>query len=429
MSASTSECPAGATSDTGCPVAPYFSPLDPAAADDHLIDGWARARRESPVFYVPEAGWWCVCTVGLIEEVLKRPEDFSSAISGAPTFDVPEDLKHLLPEGWPLFPNLASTDPPDHTRMRSLVQPSFSMVASGRRAENIDEITHHLIDEFIDDGHADLAVVYSRLVPIHVIAPIWKVPLSDAMRMYRWAEEAMAMVINPHLTDQQVREYAVSQGEFDTYVRAVIEDRRANRLEDDLLTDLIEASEREGDGGLSDSELRSILVAGIAAGTETTATAIGHTIHALLVDRNRWEDLGAHPELTPNVVEETLRWHPPVRSINRLTTRETELGGVTIPANAVVHMPFISSGRDEALFPEPDNFDIRRSNVKRHIQFGKLTHHCLGAPLARLEIKIAIENLMARIPDLRLAAHAELNHVPTVGVPVLVDGLHTEWGS
>jgi cytochrome P450 len=413
---------------SGCPVASYFAPLDPHATDEHLIEGWARARRESPVFYVPEAGWWCVCTVEMIEKVLQRPEDFSSGISGAPTFDVPEDLQHLLPEGWPLFPNLASTDPPNHTRMRALVQPSFSTMASRQREDNVREITDRLIDGFIDDGHADLAEVYSRLIPIHVIAPIWKVPLSDAMRMYRWAEEAMAMVINPNLTQEQVREYALSQGEFDKYVREVIDDRRANRLGDgDLLTNLIEASEREGEDGLTDAELRSILVAGIAAGTETTATAIGHTIHALLLDRSRWEDLQAHPELTPNVVEETLRYHPPVRSINRITTHDTELGGVSIPAGSIVHMPFLSAGRDEALFENPDAYDIRRPNVKRHIQFGKWTHFCLGAPLARMEVKVAIQTLMERIPTLRLAADAKLNHVPTVGVPVLIDGLKAEW--
>ena len=416
-----------ATARPDAPVAPYFSPLDPDATDDHLIGGWARARREAPVFYVPEAGWWCVCTVERIEEVLRRPEDFSSAISGAPTFEVPEDLAHLLPDGWPNYPNLASTDPPDHTRIRGLVQPAFTAAATSRRAEDINAITHQLIDAFIDDGRADLAVVYSRLLPIHIMVPIWKVPLADAMRMHRWAEEAMAMVINPNLTEQQVREFAVSQSEFDAFVRAVIDDRRANRLENDLLTDLIEASERDGDRGLSDSELRAILVAGIAAGTETTATAIGHTIHTLLVDRARWEDLIVHPELTRNVVEETLRYHPPVRSINRVTRHDTELGGVTIPANSVVHMPFLSAGRDEALFDEPDKYDIRRPNIKRHIQFGRSTHSCLGSALARLEVKIAVESLMERIPSLRLAPDAKLNHVPTVGVPVLIDGLLAEW--
>lgn len=412
---------------SGCPMAPSFSPLDPHATDEHLIAGWARSRAEAPVFHVPDPGWWCVSTVELTEEVLQRPEDFSSAISGAPTFDVPEDLAHLLPEGWPLFPNLASTDPPDHTRMRALVQPAFSTVASRKREEQIREICHHLIDQFIADGQADLAVVYSRLLPIHVISPIWKVPLSDAMKLYKWSEEAMAMVINPHLTEEQVRAYAVSQGEFDAYVRHVIEDRRVNRLEDDLLTDLIEASDREGDDGLTDAELRSILVAGIAAGTETTATATGHAIHALLADRSRWEDLQENPELSKNVIEETLRFHPAVRSINRITTHDTELAGVTIPAGSVVHMPFISLGRDEALFEDPDTYDLRRANVRQHIQFGKYTHFCLGAPLARMEVKIAVEVLQERIPSLRLAADAELNHVPTVGVPVLIDGLRVEW--
>ena len=412
---------------SGCPVAPYFQPLDPVATDEHLIKGWARARQETPVFYVPEQGWWCVCTVELIEEVLKRPDDFSSAISGSPVFPVPDEVKGELPDGWPLFPNLASTDPPDHTRIRRLVQPPFTAAAAGRREDNIREIANNLIDGFIQKGHADLAEVYSRMIPIHVIAPIWKVPVEDAMRMYKWAEEAMAMVINPALTQDQVIEYAYSQADFDKYVRAVIADRRKNPLgDDDLLTLLIAAADSDG-GQLSDPELTSILVAGIAAGTETTATAIGHTIHALLSVRERWEDARHHPELLKNIVEETLRVHPPVRSINRMTTRDCELGGVTIPANSIVHMPFLSAGRDEAIFQDADTFDPRRPDVKKHISFGKWTHFCLGAPLARLEVRVALEVLIERIPSLRLAADCTLNHVPTVGVPVLIDGLTAEW--
>jgi cytochrome P450 len=410
-----------------CPVAPYFKPLDPAATDEDLIEGWARARDESPVFFVPEQGWWCVCTVALIEEVLKRTEEFSSAISGAPVFPVPDEVKDQLPDGWPLFPNLASTDPPDHTRMRRLVQPPFTAAAAGRREDNIREIANHLIDGFIDKGHADLAEAYSRMIPIHVIAPIWKVPIEDAMRMYKWAEEAMAMVINPALTKEQVLEYAYSQAEFDQYVRAVIADRRQHpQGDDDLLTLLINAADSDGDH-LSDVEVTSILVAGIAAGTETTATAIGHTIYALLSERDRWEDAIRNPDLVKNIVEETLRFHPPVRSINRITTRDCELGGVTIPANSIVHMPFLSAGRDHALFDNADSFDPRRTDAKRHISFGKWTHFCLGAPLARLEVKVAIEVLMKRMPSVRLAADCKLNHVPTVGVPVLIDGLTAEW--
>jgi cytochrome P450 len=411
-----------------CPVIEGFRPLDPAATDDELIAGWARARKDAPVFYDPEQGWWCVSTVELIEEVLRRPEDFSSRISGAPTMPVPEEMRDELPEGWPMHPNLASTDPPEHTRIRKLAQPSFTRKAAAARVPQIRSIANRLIDGFIDQGRVDLATQYTRMIPVNVIAPIWGVPESDGLRLYGWAHEAMLMVINASLPDEQVLELARSQAEFDRYVRGVIADRRENpRGEDDLLTSLIEATGDEGEPALSDAELTALVVGVISAGTETTATAMGHAIHSLLLDRSRWDQAIAEPGLLENVVEETLRARPPVRSINRITNRECELGDVTIPADSTVHMPFLSAGRDEAVFEHPDDFDLHRENAKHHIAFGKWTHFCLGAALARVEIRTGLEVLMERLPGLRLADDCELRHVPSVGVPPLIDGLRVEW--
>lgn len=417
------------THPSGCPVIAGFDPLEPAATDEALVGGWARARREAPVLYVPEHGWWCVSTTALIEDVLRRPEDFSSRNSGAPTMPVPEEVRDELPDGWPMHPNLASTDPPEHTRIRKLVQPSFTTRAAADRIPAILEIAHGLIDELIDDGEVDLATAYTRMIPVNVIAPIWGVPREDAFKLYGWAHEAMAMVINPALTEDQVLDLARSQAKFDRYVRELIADRRANpRGEDDLLTSLIQATGEEGEPTLSDAELMALVVGVIAAGTETTATAMAHAIHTLLRDRSLWEAAVADPALLENIVEETLRTRPPVRSINRITNHATELGGVTLPADATVHMPFLSAGRDEAVFDEPDRFDPHRANAKQHITFGKWTHFCLGAPLARVEIRTGLECLIERLPDLRLAQDCELAHVPTVGVPVLIDGLRVELG-
>lgn len=411
-----------------CPVVEGFEPLKPAATDDELIAGWKRARHEAPVFYVPEHGWWCVSTIELFEEVLRRPEDFSSRISGAPTVPVPEEVREELPDGWPMHPNLASVDPPEHTRVRKLVQPSFTPKAATARLPQIRAIAHELIDAFIDKGRVDLATQYTRMIPVNVIAPIWGVPREDALKLYGWAHEAMLMVINPALTDDQVLELARSQARFDRYVREVIEDRRANpRGEDDLLTQLIAATGDEGEGRLTDAELMALVVGVISAGTETTATALGHAIHSLLSERALWEEAIDDPDLLENAVEETLRARPPVRSINRITNHETELGGVTIPADAIVHMPFLSAGRDEAVFDHADVFDPHRENAKHHISFGKWTHFCLGAPLARVEIRTGLACLMERVPGLRLADDCELRHYPTVGVPPLIDGLLVEW--
>ena len=401
-----------------CPVVDGFHPLDPAATDDELIAGWARARRDAPVFFDPEHDWWCVSTVELIEDVLRRPEDFSSRISGAPTMSVPEEMRDELPEGWPMHPNLASSDPPEHTRVRKLAQPSFTKRAAEARVPQIQGIANRLIDGFVDQGKVDLATEYTRMIPVNVIAPIWGVPDSDALRLYGWAHEAMLMVINPSITEEQVLELAKSQAKFDRYVRDVIAERRENpRGPDDLLTSLINATGDEGEPALSDAELMALVVGVISAGTETTATAMGHAIHSLLSDRSRWEEAVADPGLLENIVEETLRSRPPVRSINRITNHECELGGVTIPADATVHMPFLSAGRDETVFDHPDRFDTHRENAKQHIAFGKWTHFCLGAPLARVELRTGLATLMERLPGLRLADDCELRHVESVGVP------------
>ena len=405
-----------------------FDPLEPAATDEALVDGWARARREAPVFYVPDHGWWCVSTVELIEDVLRRPEDFSSRISGAPSMPVPEEVREELPDGWPMHPNLASSDPPEHTRVRKLVQPSFTTRAASDRIPTIRAIASELIDAFAGDGQVDLATQYTRMIPVNVIAPIWGVPPEDAFKLYGWAHEAMAMVINPALTDEQVLELAHSQARFDRYVRGLIAERRENpRGDDDLLTQLIGATSDDGEAGLDDAELMALVIGVISAGTETTATAMGHAIHTLLRDRALWEAAVADPGTLGNITEEILRTRPPVRSINRITNHECELGGVTIPKDSIVHMPFLSAGRDEALFDDADTFDPHRANAKQHIGFGKWTHFCLGAPLARVEIRTGLEVLMDRLPGLRLADDCELQHFPTVGVPVLIDGLRAEW--
>jgi cytochrome P450 len=412
---------------SSCPVMHGFAPLDPHASEEHLVSGWARSRREAPVFYVPEAGWWCVSTVEMFEEVLRRPEDFSSRLSGQPTLPVPEELRDRLPDGWPMVPNLASTDPPEHTRLRKLVQPAFTTRMVGNREPEIRDIAHGLIDGFAADGSADLATAYTRMIPIGVIAPIWGVPPEDGMRLYEWSHQAMLMVTNPELDDEMLLELAGSQADYDEYVRAVIDDRRANPRQDDLLTDLIEAEGEDG-SKLGHGELMALVIAVISAGTETTATAMAHAIHTLLEDRRLWELVVSEPATIANAVEETIRARPPVRGITRVAAHDTELGGIAIPKDAIIHLPFLSVGQDEHLFgDDAASFDPRRQNAKRHLGFGKWTHFCLGAPLARIEMRVGIEALTERLPSLRLAEDCELNHYPSVGMPPLIDGLRVDW--
>jgi cytochrome P450 len=411
------------------PVVEGFAPLDPAATEEELVAGWARARHEAPVFYVPEQGWWCVCTTELIEDVLRRPEDFTSSLQAAPAVPVPEEMRDELPDGWPIHPNMSCEDPPEHTRLRKLVQPSFTAGAAAKRIPEVRAIAHELIDSFIDAGRVDLATQYTRMIPVNVIAPIWRLPNEDVMKLYGWAHQAMSMVMNANLTTEMVLELARGQADFDRYVRAVIADRRANPLgEDDLLSSMIAATTDDPrDGQLTDSELMALVIGVIAAGTETTAALLGHVIHSLLRERELWQEAVADRNLLENIVEEALRTRPSVRGIHRVAKHDTEIGGVGVPAEAIIHMPLISAGHDETVFEDPDRFNPHRGNAKHHLTFGKWTHYCLGAPLARVNIRTGLECLVERIPRLRLAADCQLNHVPSVGVQPLIDGLWVEW--
>lgn len=411
-----------------CPVIDGFNALDPEISHEDLLAGMARAREQAPVFFEPSMGWYVVCGYKEMEEALRNWETFSVEVSGASLFEVPDECKDRLPEGWPLIPPLAAIDPPEHTRIKGTVQPAFSGTAAEARAEEIRRIANETVDEFIDDGKADLAVRYCRVIPARVIGPLFSVDQEAAKRLHQWSMEAMMLVLNTNLTEEQVVELGHSQGDFDQFVRKLIADRRQNPAgHDDLLTSLINARAEDGGPGLSDSELVSLVVGVISAGTETSTATIGHAVFAMLSDPPLWDRVVADRSLIPSVVEETLRTYPPVRGFHRLTRKDTELGGVEIPAGSMVHMSPISAGHDDSVFPDPDHFDPSRKNVKQHMGFSKGLHFCLGAALARVELRECIDVLTDRMPTMRLVAGSEMRHVPTIGNPSLIEGIHVEW--
>jgi cytochrome P450 len=410
-----------------CPMMVGFRALAPDANEEELRDGWARARVQAPVFYDPDRGWWCVSTYELMEEVLRQPEVFSSRVKRA-VAAVPDQFREELGGDWPINPNIGGIDPPQHTRIRKLAQVGFTRSATAHRVEEIGTIANDLIDGFIQRGGADLATEYTRMIPLRTIAPILGVPAGDAMKLYTWAHQVMLMVDNPDITDDIVLGLGEAMVEFTHYANDLIEDRRANpRDDDDMLSTLIAATGDEGEPALTDRELVSLVLAAIAGGTETTATTMGHAIHTLLGEQGLWQRAIAEPDVISNIAEEALRLRPPARAIHRVTTRECQLAGVSLPADAIVHLPFMSVGRDAALFADADRFDPDRENAKKHLAFGKGTHFCLGAPLARAELRVGIECLARRIPSLRLASDCELHHLPTLAVPALTHGLTTEW--
>jgi cytochrome P450 len=202
------------------------------------------------------------------------------------------------------------------------------------------------------------------------------------------------------LSEERERQIVTNMLEFDEWVKGFIEGRRREPL-DDFTSHLVTATKPDGSPVLDDAQIVRLMMNVITAALDTTSTLIGLTLNSLLVDRMRWERLVEDRSLIPAAIEETLRFEGPVHSIKRDVLEDVEIGGVKIPAGSKIATSFASAQRDEAVFDNPDEFDLDRADVDRHFAFGKWTHFCLGAPLARMEARVAVEALLDRLPGLR----------------------------
>jgi cytochrome P450 len=392
-----------------CPVFADFDPLVP----HHLDTGrpiseqlpWpllARARREQPVFYMPQIDMWCVTRYDDIRAMLRDTETFSNAGANEMRTEVPAEI--TIPEGCPyptIGDSVANLDPPNHTRVRKLMQYAFTPKRVGERSEQIREIANACIDKFIDQGEVDLVPAYSNPIPIQVIAMVLGFPIEAADRFRKWTDDFLELLANPGLPHDRAVEMWNGLLDSFEYIRNHVQSRRESP-ENDLISDLLHARSDDGAPSLSDFEIISNTISFVIAGTDTTATQISHMVICLQEDRSRWEEVVADPSLVPNAVEETLRYLGPVRGLNRVVTCDAELGGVKIPQGSRLFWMGAAANRDEAAFENADQFDLHRKNMSHHIGFGALKHFCIGAPLARLEAQIALECLIERLPSLQI---------------------------
>ncbi|MFC4118622.1 cytochrome P450 [Nonomuraea zeae] len=279
-------------------------------------------------------------------------------------------------------------DPPDHTRLRALVSRAFTPRMLERLRPRIEAITAELIAELPDE--ADLVSGFAYPLPVMVISEMLGVPPEDHERFRGWSE-TLARSLDPMLTAELISETGRARREFRDYFRSLVEHRR-ERPGDDLVSALAQLGE------LSESELLATCVLLLVAGHETTVNLIGNGVlnlarHGLLAQAAR------RPR---QVVEEVLRYDPPVQLTSRNALEDTELGGVPVPKGTPVLALIGAANRDPAVFPDPGRFDVGR-DPGRHLAFGLGIHFCLGATLARMEGEIALSALAAAAPKLELA--------------------------
>jgi pimeloyl-[acyl-carrier protein] synthase len=367
-----------------------FNPMDPEFLADPYPT-YHRLRAEDPVHYSP-LGFW----------VLTRYEDVAAVLRDARF--IKEPLAALVaarfgaevPRGVGL--SMLDRDPPDHTRLRSLVSKAFTpRVVEGLRPR-IQEIVDGLIARAEAAGSMDLIEEFAYPIPVNVICEMMGVPVQDHERFKGWSLDIARGLDSIWLPpDSEIpRRSAAARHAISDYFRELIAQRRASPR-GDLLSALI-AAEEAGDK-LNEEELLATCILILIAGHETTVNLIGNGVLALLRNPEELRRLRASPGLITTAVEELLRYDGPVQRTARVASDDATIGGHTIRKGEMV-MPFIGAAdRDPAHFPEPDRLDLARAD-NRHIAFGWGIHFCLGAPLARVEGQIAINTLVRRLPRL-----------------------------
>ncbi len=338
---------------------------------------YRRMRAEAPVYYSASYQAWTVFRYHDVQRVLSDFATFSSASAGS------------INSADPLDASLISLDPPRHRQLRALVTQAFTPRSVADLSERITAITSNLLDQVAAKGSMDVIDDLAAPLPILVIAELLGVPQQDRARFKMWSDA----VVGVPGTGVGTRPRA----EMVEYFLRIMEQRR-REPQDDLISALL-AAQVEGQH-LSQQELLGFCVLLLVAGNETTTHLLGNALLCFDEHPEVFEELRADPSLIPGAIEEVLRYRSPVQMMFRRALVDVELSGQRLRAGQWVIAEISSANRDEEQFPDPDRFDFKRT-PNRHLAFGHGIHFCLGAPLARLEAKIALMLLLERFRSIR----------------------------
>ncbi|AZJ20744.1 MULTISPECIES: cytochrome P450 family protein [Bacillus] len=362
---------------------------------------YKESRKMQPILFVNEVEIGKEWLITRYEDALPLLKDNRLKKDAANVF--PQDTTNMylsVDNSDHLTTHMLNSDPPNHSRLRSLVQKAFTPKMITQLDGRIQRIADDLIREIERKGTLNLVDDYSFPLPIIVISEMLGIPKEDQAKFRIWSH---AVIASPE-TPEEIKETEKQLSEFITYLQYIVDIKRKDPKED-LVSALILA-ENEGHK-LSAPELYSMIMLLIVAGHETTVNLITNTVLALLENPNQLQLLKGNPKLIDSAIEEGLRYYSPVEvTTARWAAEPFQIHEQTIQKGDMVVIALASANRDETIFENPDVFDITREN-NRHIAFGHGSHFCLGAPLARLEAKIAITTLFNRMPALQLKGNRE----------------------
>ena len=383
-----------------------------AMNDPHPVFRWL--REEAPVHYHPSLDVWTIARHADVVAVLRDAKTFSSELG------IGEMMEGRLVPGQPPTPRIGdyegpmrlviAADPPDHTRLRRLVSAPFGGREMAPREGAVQALCDRLVDELLQADEPDVIGHVGWPLPVIVIADVLGIPPERRADFRRWSTDMVGALGGQ--VDLMTR--AQSAMEMFQFFAEAIAERQREPGDDAISFLLAKANVFEGEERLTVEELIGFCILLLIAGNETTTNLIGNAVHAFFEHPDQWARLVADPSLVGPAVEELLRYDGPVKGILRMPREDTEVGGATIPAGARVMPLFTSANRDESVFACADALRVDR-RPEEHVAFGYGIHHCLGAPLARLEARIFFETLARR--GVTLAPSGEA--VPIAPSPIL----------
>jgi cytochrome P450 len=367
-------------------------------------DTYGILRREAPVYFDAKLNVYHITSYELIKEVLTHHEIFSNVPdpSVMPLYGKEDDIRDLYEKegGWLTVPVLISTDPPEHTELRAIVQKAITIGIVKRMNPAIRLVANELIDGLEDDGSMEFMEAFAKRLPLYVIADLLGVPREHEVLLHQMADATVTMgdgalrtraeILNLHRLT--IEGQKVFQKLFDRY--------RADP-EDNLLSYLILA--RFADGSpVTDQQLHSLVQLFLVGGNDTTPGALGNGMLVLACNQKLQAEIRSDPALIPKFVEESIRFESPVAGLFRFLKRDTVLDGVPLAAGTTVSCRLNAGNRDAAQFENPDVLDPLRKGARNHLGFGVGVHYCVGVNLGRAEVTVGWETLLARLGHFRL---------------------------
>jgi cytochrome P450 len=398
-----------------------FNPFDPAVVETPW-PFFSSLQQYAPVYELPNGAYHLVSRYEDVMQAVMDTEVFSSNLVAVlmassdqedqkNTSDASPEVLDLSSDGAQATDVLAIADPPIHTRQRRISNRAFTMRRVQAMEDSIRTLANQLIDQFDDKQAVDWVKDFAVPLPMTIIINMLGLPISDMPQLKKWSDASVALLSGIN-TAEQLAELGGEIAQLLDYLASQY-DLALNEPGDNVLGDLIKEAKIDSEH-LNRDEIVSMLVQLLSAGNETTTSLIGSALMLLIQTPDLQQQLRQHPEKIDKFIEEALRLESPFHGHFRVTTKATTLGGVHLKAGSRLMLLWSAANRDSQKFENPEEINLERAKPKSHLAFGYGIHHCIGAVLARMEAKIAIETILNRSSSLSLSNENNFKHVPSL---------------